>query len=129
MIRSGLYVVALKNYEPISVNANDPRIADRCIKVSRHNCKVGKASNLVGREKNYYKVFGVENVIFTPVAYVQDYAAAERAVLARLSQWRVRGRTGRRNEWLEGIEPIEVQRIVLLTLAESGIPLTDAACS
>jgi hypothetical protein len=37
---SGLYIVTLRNDEPISVNANDPRIADKAIKVTRANCRV-----------------------------------------------------------------------------------------
>ena len=126
MSKSGLYVVALKNEEPISVNAHDPRIADQCIKVSFLNCKIGKAASLAGRERNYWKTFGSENVIFTPIAYLQDFAAAERVVLAHLTKWRIRGLTGRKNEWLVGIEPAEVQRIVLAVLAESGIPFSPA---
>ena len=121
MSKSGLYVVALANEHPISVNAHDPRIASGCIKVSRLNCKVGKAASLAGRERNYWKTFGPENVIFTPVAYVHELAAAERLVLTQLSQWRIRGPTGRKNEWLVGIEPAEVQKIILAVLAESGI--------
>lgn len=127
MIESGLYVVALKNEIPISVNAHDPRIADRCIKVSRLNCKVGKAASFPSRKLNYWKTFGAENVIFTPVAYVQDYAAAERVVLGALSRWRVCGSTGRKNEWLAGIDAVEVKRIVLSTLSASGIPFCAAS--
>ena len=37
---SGLYIVTLRNDEPISVNANDPRIADKAIKVTRANCRL-----------------------------------------------------------------------------------------
>ena len=125
---SGLYIVALNNEQPISVNAHDPRIAARCIKVSRLNCKVGKAASLAGRERNYWKTFGAGNVPFTPVAYVHGIAVAERIVLTHLSPWRVRGLTGRKNEWLVGIEPVEVQRIVLAVLAESGI-VFRAACN
>jgi hypothetical protein len=122
MIKSGLYLVALKSEEPISVNAHDPRIADRCIKVNRLNCKIGKAANLSGRERNYWKTFGADNVVFTPIAFVQEFATAERIVLERLSRWRVRGRTGRKNEWLAGIDPDDVKRIALSALIESGIP-------
>ena len=127
MILSGLYLVALKNQEPISVNAHDPRIAERCIKVNRLNCKVGKAANLSGRERNYWKTFGAENVIFIPIAYVQEFAAAERVALERLSQWRVRGRSGRKNEWLWGIKPDEVIGLVLAALSDSGIPFNKAS--
>jgi hypothetical protein len=129
MRKSGLYIVALKNEHPVSVNAHDPRIADRCIKVSRLNCKVGKAASLAGRERNYWKTFGTENVIFTPIAYVEEFGAAERIALDRLSEWRVRGPTGRKNEWLAGIEPAEVERLVLRALAQSGIAFSAAGAS
>jgi hypothetical protein len=44
----------------------------------------------------------------------------EREVLERLSAWRLRGSTGRRNEWLAGISATEVERIALAVLAQSG---------
>ena len=65
---SGLYIVTLNNTRPISVNANDPRIADQAIKVTNANCKFGKAQSLKAREKNYFGVFGEHNVNFTPIA-------------------------------------------------------------
>ena len=129
MSNSGLYIVALKSEEEISVNAHDPRIADRCLKVSRLNCKVGKAANLAMRERNYWKTFGRENVVFAPIVYVKDFAAAERVVLRSLSEWRVRGPTGRKNEWLAGIEPAEVQQLMLAALTEAAIPFSLASDS
>jgi hypothetical protein len=50
--------VALNNEEAISVNANDPRIAARCIRVNKRHCKLGKARDLSARRRNYEKVFG-----------------------------------------------------------------------
>lgn len=73
---SGIYIVALNNSEPISVNAQDQRIAHKTIKVTNANCKFGKAKNLNGREKNYLKTFGEHNVNFMPVALVEDFAQA-----------------------------------------------------
>jgi hypothetical protein len=125
----GLYVVALRNDEPISVNAQDPHIAERCIKVSREHCKFGKARNLRLREKNYLKTFGRAFVDFRAIALLDEIALAERLVLARLSAWRVRGTTGRRNEWLHGITPVEVERIALSTLARSGMIFQRSCCS
>ena len=119
---SGIYIVTLNNSEPISVNANDPRIADKAIKVTKANCKFGRAKVLKGREKNYFKTFGENNVNFTPVALIEDFAYAEKAVLAKLDPYRIRGRTGRKNEWLEGISSQEVLQIVMHTLNEMGIP-------
>jgi hypothetical protein len=120
MAQTGLYIVTLNNTVPISVNANDPRIASKCITVTSANCKFGKARNLAVRARNYEKVFGAANVNFFPIVALEDIAAAERMVLGELSQWRIRGMSGRRNEWLADIAPKELERIVLATLAKSG---------
>lgn len=117
---SGIYLVTLRNEEPISVNANDPRIAARCIHVTRAHCKVGKARRLDVRRRNYDAVFGAHNVEFRVLARLDDIGRAERAILARLDAWRMRGRTGRRNEWLAGIAPAEVEAHVLAVLREHG---------
>ena len=119
-MNSGIYIVTLNNSEPISVNANDPRIAHKTIKVTKANCKFGKAKSLKTREKNYFKVFGEQNVNFIPVAHLEDIDFVESAVLAKLDRYRLRGRTGRKNEWLEGISAEEVLHIALGTLDESG---------
>jgi hypothetical protein len=121
-MESGIYIVTLNNEEPISVNAQDLRIAHKSIKVTKANCKFGKAKSLKGRKKNYFKTFGEHNVNFMPVALVKDFADAEKAVLARLDQYRMRGRTGRKNEWLEKISAEDVLRVVLGTLEELEIP-------
>ncbi len=119
---SGIYIVTLNNSEPISVNAQDSRIAHKAIKVTKANCKFGKAKSLRAREKNYFKTFGEQNVNFMPVAFIEDFAHAERSILARLDRYRMRGRTGRKNEWLENVSPEEVLQIVLDAMAELGIP-------
>jgi hypothetical protein len=118
---SGIYIVTLNNIEPISVNANDPRLAAKAIKVTKTNCKFGKARSLKAREKNYFQVFGEHNVNFMPVALIEDIAFVEKAVLVRLNRYRMRGRTGRKNEWLEGIDAKDVLEIVLHALDELGI--------
>ena len=117
---SGLYLVTLRNEAPISVNANDPRIAARCIHVTREHCKVGKARRLDARKRNYDAVFGAHNAEFRVLARLHDIGAAERAILARLDTWRMRGRTGRRNEWLAGIAPVDVETAVFAALREHG---------
>jgi hypothetical protein len=121
-MNSGLYIVTLNNCEPISVNANDPRIADKSIKVTRANCKFGKAKNLNAREKNYFKTFGKHNVNFKVLVKLDDIQLAEKAVLKNLDNFRVRGRTARKNEWLENIDPDKVEEIVFSTLNESNLP-------
>ena len=117
----GTYIVTVNNIEPISVNANDPRCADKAIKVTRANCKFGKTKSLKARERNYFKVFGERNVTFKPIALTDDFALAEKAVLAKLDRYRIKGKSGRKNEWLEGIEAKDVLAIVLRTLDDLGI--------
>jgi hypothetical protein len=121
MLDVGLYIVTLNNEEPISVNAHDPRIAHRCIHVSRLNCKLGKARSLAQRRLNYIRTFGAENANFRPIAVTDDIGRAERLVLVALRAWRIRGKTGRSNEWLEGIEPAEAERVALSALDDAGI--------
>jgi len=120
--KAGIYIVTLNNDQPISVNANDPRIADKAIKVTKKNCKIGKAKDLASREKNYFKVFGECNVNFRPVVKMLEIDAAEKAILARLDQYRIRGKTGRKNEWLQDIEPGELLGVALNALDELGLP-------
>jgi len=108
----GVYVVEMLNDHPISVNADRPAIADRCIKVTRANCKYGQAKNLARRQRDYVKTFGPQYVRFRYFAVTQHYAAVEAAVAAHLIQYRLAGTTGRLNEWLEGVSPEEVERIV-----------------
>lgn len=121
MSASGLYIVTLNNEHPISVNARDPRIAEKCIKVSRLNCKFGKAKSLAARERYYFNVFGFDNVNFRAIAITDDIIVAEKLILAHLSQWRVRGPTGRKNEWLAGTSAADVERIALGALVASKI--------
>jgi Meiotically up-regulated gene 113 len=120
-IQSGLYLVTLNNWVPISVNAQDPRIADKAIKVTRANCKFGKAKNLEARKKNYFKTFGEQNVNFRPVVKLVEIEAIEKEILRRLEDFRIRGRTGRMNEWLEHIAPEQVLAIAVDAIRESGV--------
>ncbi len=120
-IQSGLYLVTLNNWEPISVNAQDPRIADKAIKVTRANCKFGKAKNLEGRKKNYFKTFGEHNVNFMPVVKLVEIEVVEKEILKRLEDYRIKGRTGRMNEWLQHIAPEKVIDIAVGAIRESGI--------
>lgn len=114
----GIYLVTLNNEEPISVNAHDPRIADRCITVRRGHCKVGRARNLLARRGNYLRTFGPTNVNFTVLAQTQDIARIEKAVLERLRAYRIRGRANRPTEWLDGISAKGAADIVNEVVAE-----------
>lgn len=116
----GIYIVTLNNIEPISVNAQDPRIADKCIKVDMRHCKIGKAKDLATRKRNYEKTFGPHNVNFVPLISIAEIDGAERIILSRLDSFRIRGKTGRRNEWLEGISADEAVCIVRSAIADLG---------
>jgi hypothetical protein len=117
----GVYVVSLTNEHPISVNADRPGIADRCIKVNRDNCKFGKALNLQARARNYGKTFGPHYVRFFAVAAVSTPAVVESIVGAELMPFRMRGATGRPNEWLAGMTASQVQEVVIEALKRSGL--------
>ncbi|MDA8150929.1 MAG: GIY-YIG nuclease family protein [Nitrospiraceae bacterium] len=115
-MKSGIYLVTLNNEDPISVNAHDPRIADRCIRVNHLNCKIGKAKNLERRKKNYFKTFGEENVNFRILVRLLKIEEAEYSIKSNLKKYRIKGNTGRPNEWLENILPEDVIRTVIQTL-------------
>lgn len=115
-----MYIVTLNNFQPISVNAHDPRVAGNAIKVTRDNCKIGKTKDLAARAANYSKTFGKESVNFYPVAVTQAYQQIEQAVLGVLDDYRMRGPTGRRNEWLHTIPPSEALETLKRTLEDSG---------
>ena len=121
MVKSGLYIVTLNNFQPISVNAQDPRIADKAITVTRANCKFGKAKDLVARRKNYVKTFGEQNVNFFPLVLVKEIDVLEKQILKELDEYRMLGRTGRKNEWLEAIHPKKVESIALTVLSKSSV--------
>ncbi|MCV2357629.1 GIY-YIG nuclease family protein [Paucibacter sp. TC2R-5] len=113
----GVYVVELLNEEPISVNADRPVIAERCIKVTRANCKYGKAANLARRQREYHKTFGAQNVRFRFFSTTEQHALVEALVGQRLAAFRIPGVTGRLNEWLQGIAAHEVEAVVKSILA------------
>ncbi len=121
MSDSGIYIVALTNLHPISVNAQDLRIAERCIKVTATNCKVGRAKSIRVRKRNYWRTFGKEHVLFRPIALMPDPQIAERTILAALKQWRIRGRSGRLTEWLEGISASNAERIAIEAMISAQI--------
>lgn len=111
MLDSGIYIVTLTNQHPISVNAHDPRIAERCIKVTAANCKLGRAKSLRARERSYWRTFGKEYVVFRPIALMDGPQLAERVILTALRQWRIPGRSGRHSEWLQGVSAADAERI------------------
>lgn len=122
--QSGLYLVTLNNDEPISVNADDCRLADRAIKVRRGNLKVGKAVDLVRRHRNYTKTFGSGNVNFHILASVSGGKSAlqrvETAVLEGLAPFRLQGQR-RLTEWLGGVSEPRARELACEALRRSGV--------
>jgi hypothetical protein len=125
MALSGIYIVTLNNPHPISVNANDKRVADRAIKVTKDNCKVGKAKDLEKRKNNYFKTFGEPNVNFRALAHTEEIDSIEKVILKGLNEYRMRGISGRKNEWLENISSDETIKMVRKLLEENGIKTSD----
>lgn len=125
--KSGIYLVVLRNEHLISVNADRPRIADRCIKVTRKNCKYGKAVNLARRRKDYVKTFGATNVDFRVLAETEFHNQIETALNGLLSPYRIKGRSGRPNEWLEGITATEVERRICEVIKSFSLAIKTPA--
>ena len=120
----GVYIVQLLNEEPMPVD-QDPRRVKNCPRVNWDNVKVGMAENLARREKNNFGTFGELNVVFEPLALVEHVAAAkevESLALDRLDPYRMRGRSGRPTEWLEGISYEDAKAAVLVALDDAGFP-------
>lgn len=90
----GLYIVTVECDVPMSVNAHNTHIADKCIFIDRRNCKFGRARSLQARCRNYFKTFFPHQVNFRVVALLDDINAAEGACATKLKPWRVRGRPG-----------------------------------
>lgn len=113
----------------MSVNGDRTKISDRCIFVNRENCKYGRAVNLARRKSDYERTFGTENVVFKVVAVTDHFEAVETEAGNRLGAFRIRGRTGRQNEWLQGIAAEDVERILADIIRDLGLfstPLRSA---
>jgi len=118
----GIYIVTLNNEVPISINAQDPRCADKVYKANKHNVKVGKAKSLKNRRGNYYKTFGEENVNFQPIIITNEIDIAEKHIIKKLDDFRVRNPvSNRKTEWLIGIDKESALEIVLNGIKNSGV--------
>lgn len=119
---SGIYVVTLNNKTPISINAQDPRYADKVYKANYKNVKVGKAKFLKSRMGNYFKTFGEENVNFLPVIITKDIDDAEKTIMKELDDFRVRNpESNVKTEWLIGITRDRAIEIAVTTIYQSSI--------
>ena len=101
----GLYFVRLSGDELISVNHNDLKRRDRCIMVNNGNSKYGIAQNLWRRYLSYCRTFGRERVQFAVLGLASKPAAVESKLHQHFDKYRIRGLSGRQNEWLAGIDP------------------------
>ena len=98
------------------MNAHNPRIAKKCIKVNSANCKFGKARHLAARKRNYEKTFGATNINFQPTVALENITEAETIIVNLLSEWQIRGSNEMKNEWLYGITATDVQLIAISAL-------------
>jgi hypothetical protein len=115
--RSGLYIVSV-DCDDAAID-RDPRRTNP-LRVSRRNCKFGRAKNLRARYRNYLDVFEGYAVTFKVIALLDDIGRAESACVRRLKPFRMRGPSGRPHEWLGGISPFEVEKLVGAELLDGG---------
>ena len=104
----------------------DQRYINACAKVNKANIKVGKAENFTRRKLDYFKEFDEENVVFQPLAELDDIVRAERVVLRALRQYRKPSPKGGKLEWLEGISYENAKSVVFATLDERGFEYTPS---
>ena len=117
----GIYIVSLNNDEPISINSQDPRCADKVYKANKDNIKIGKTKSLKNRRDNYFKTFGEKNVNFEVVAITDEIDIAEKSIKDFIDKYRVRNPvSNRKTEWLRGIKKEEALRLALKGIRQSG---------
>ncbi|MFD1798221.1 hypothetical protein FQV27_16780 [Paracoccus aurantiacus] len=118
----GLYFVRLSGDELISVNHNDLKRRDRCIMVNSENSKYGIAQNLRSRYLSYCRTFGSERVQFAVLGLSSGPAAIESKLHRHFGKYRMRGLSGRLNEWLAGIDPEAAYRQALAIINQHDDP-------
>ena len=85
----GIYIVSLKNTDPISIQHGDKRYDNIDVfKANNKNIKIGKAADFFKRAKNYYNTFGKDNVNFQPIIITNDFDSAEKIILNAVNQYR-----------------------------------------
>jgi len=116
----GIYVARILTDTPMPVT-RDKRYVDTCAKVDKKNVKVGKAKNLAARQRNYWKDFDEENIVFIPLAILDDIQRAETEILRHLKEYRKRSPKGGLMDWLENIKIEAVITEAYSVLDKEGI--------
>jgi hypothetical protein len=120
---SGIYIVQLLNDELMPVT-RDSRYVKICAKVNKQHIKVGKALDFNLRRNNYIKDFDEHNVLFEPIAQLENIKSAETVILKELKQFRILSPKGGKLEWLEGISYKDTKEKIFSTLKNAGIEYT-----
>jgi hypothetical protein len=89
--------------------------------VNCFNVKIGKARDLCVRERDYWRTFGLDNVLFRVIAITSDIEAAETAILRSLKSYRKLSPKGARMDWLERISVDSAIAIAHQALSAAGI--------
>jgi len=116
----GIYVARILSDTPIPVT-RDPQYIETCARVDKLNIRVGKASNLSDRQRDYWKDFGEENVEFIPVAILQDIQPAESAILRHFEGHRKCSPQGAPMNWLENIDTEPAIKEICKVLKAEGL--------
>ena len=116
---SGIYVAYIhsEKYMPVT---RDKRYVDTCARVNKTNVKIGKAKNFKNRHLDYCRDFDKENVEFIPLAGLLEIDLAERAILKKLHEYRLRSPKGGLMDWLENVDVPLVVKIVYEVLESEG---------
>jgi hypothetical protein len=102
----------------------DIRYVNTCAKVNKQNIKIGKALDFEIRRKNYINDFDDHNVVFKPIACLEDINSAEKAILRELSYFRMLSPKGGKLEWLEGISYDDANKAIFSALKKAQINFT-----
>jgi len=122
---SGIYFVRLLGEELISVNDHDAKRREHCIMVNLLNCKFGQAKDLRRRMRDYERTFR-GRAVFEVLCETTRSSELESDLKRHFALFRMRGKSGRQHEWLQGIAPkeaLERAKIICIRFSTAGFPL------
>jgi hypothetical protein len=114
MTNSGIFIVTLKNTNPLPININNTG-EDRFAKVNYKNIKIGFAKRFIDQNNNYNGTFGEENVVFTPILIAEQYVKLKNAVVKELTDFRISNPNRGKTEWFVGIDKDQLTKIIFDT--------------